>query len=114
MALDNRASTDVDKFVGHKLKLLRKSVGMTQSDLGEAAGVTFQQIQKYERGVNRIGASRLWEFCKIFRIEPGFFFLGLDKEIMPASRKKIEEEDIAMGVGNDTQSAPNIPNSLSA
>jgi len=79
MSENNRASTDVDLFVGQKLKMLRLSANMTQADLGRAAGITFQQIQKYERGSNRIGASRLWTFCQIFSVEPSFFFMGLEK-----------------------------------
>jgi transcriptional regulator with XRE-family HTH domain len=52
-------------------------LGMSQESLGESVGVTFQQIQKYEKGLNRIGASRLYEFSRVLEIPVGFFYEGL-------------------------------------
>ena len=78
MKRDVRTATEVDAFVGAQLKILRKSAGYSQTDLAKKVGVTFQQIQKYERGTNRIGASRLWEFCKVFNVSPGRFFDGVE------------------------------------
>ena len=73
-----RGTTYVDQHVGRMLRLFRTSQGLSQAELGHRAGVTFQQIQKYERGTNRIGASRLWEFCQALGVSPGEFFDGLD------------------------------------
>lgn len=73
-----RQSTFVDQHVGRMLKLFRKSRSMTQAELAHAVGVTFQQVQKYERGTNRIGASRLWDFCRALGVSPGDFFAGLE------------------------------------
>jgi len=73
-----RAATDVDAYVGSQLKSLRKSTRLSQTDLANKVGVTFQQIQKYERGTNRIGASRLWDFCKVLDVAPGHFFDGVE------------------------------------
>ena len=81
MKRDVRTATEVDAFVGAKLKELRKSVKMSQTDLATRVGVTFQQIQKYERGTNRIGASRLWDFCKVFDVKPGRFFEGVEDHL---------------------------------
>lgn len=67
----------IDRHVGMRLRLLRLNHKMSQTELGDKVGVTFQQIQKYERGANRIGASRLWSLCEIFSAEPNFFFDGL-------------------------------------
>lgn len=78
MKRDVRTATEVDAFVGSQLKILRKSAGYSQTELANKVGVTFQQIQKYERGTNRIGASRLWEFCKVFNVAPGRFFDGVE------------------------------------
>jgi len=78
MKRDVRSATRVDIFVGSQLKALRKEARLSQSDLAEKVGVTFQQIQKYERGTNRIGASRLWSLCKIFDVKPGRFFEGVE------------------------------------
>ncbi len=69
-----RNPTPVDAHIGRYLKKIRTNSAMTQSDLADALGVTFQQIQKYERGTNRISASRLWEICQIFETEPNDFF----------------------------------------
>ena len=73
-----RTATEVDAFVGSQLKSLRKSAGYSQTGLANKVGVTFQQIQKYERGTNRIGASRLWGFCKVFDVSPDKFFEGVE------------------------------------
>ena len=73
-----RTATEVDTFVGSQLKSLRKSAGYSQTELANKVGVTFQQIQKYERGTNRIGASRLWGFCKVFNVSPDKFFEGVE------------------------------------
>lgn len=73
-----RTATEVDAFVGSQLKSLRKSAGYSQTELANKVGVTFQQIQKYERGTNRIGASRLWGFCKVFEVSPDKFFEGVE------------------------------------
>ncbi len=70
----------IDRHVGMRLRLLRLNHKMSQTELGNQVGVTFQQIQKYERGANRIGASRLWSLCEIFQAEPNFFFDGLADE----------------------------------
>jgi transcriptional regulator with XRE-family HTH domain len=64
----------VDVHVGKRLRQRRTFVGMTQEQLGAALGITFQQIQKYERGANRIGASRLFDICRILDVTPQFFF----------------------------------------
>ncbi len=67
----------IDKFVGKQLRLMRLNLNMSQTELGDLVDVTFQQIQKYERGANRIGSSRLWQFCKVLNVEPNYFFEGL-------------------------------------
>ena len=82
-----RTATEVDVFVGAQLKVLRKSTGLSQTELANQVGVTFQQIQKYERGTNRIGASRLWSLCQVFNVKPGRFFDGVEKHIAKADTK---------------------------
>lgn len=64
----------VDHYVGRRLRSRRTLLGMSQENLGEAVGVTFQQIQKYERGLNRIGASRLYEFSRVLGVPVAYFF----------------------------------------
>lgn len=64
----------IDVHVGSRVRLRRTLLGMSQEKLGEALGLTFQQVQKYERGVNRIGASRLFDLSRVLDVPIGFFF----------------------------------------
>lgn len=64
----------IDVHVGKRLRLRRTLLGMSQERLGELLGLTFQQVQKYERGVNRIGSSRLFELAQILDVPVSFFF----------------------------------------
>jgi transcriptional regulator with XRE-family HTH domain len=66
----------IDSHVGARLRMRRMVVGMSQERLGAALNITFQQIQKYEKGANRIGASRLQELARILQVPPAFFFDG--------------------------------------
>lgn len=70
------ASHPVDVHVGKRLRQKRTIMGMSQEALGKAIGVTFQQIQKYERGINRMGASRLYHFAKLLSVPVSYFFEG--------------------------------------
>jgi len=67
----------VDRHVGRRVCEKRLSLGFNQSDLGRALGLTFQQIQKYEKGSNRISASKLWDIARFFKVDIGYFFEGL-------------------------------------
>ncbi len=68
-----RANT-VDAHVGHRVRLRRMLIGMSRERLGELLGLTFQQVQKYEKGVNRIGAGRLYEIAGILGVPISFFY----------------------------------------
>ncbi|PTX54128.1 transcriptional regulator with XRE-family HTH domain [Litoreibacter ponti] len=69
----------VDIHVGKRLRHQRWLVGMTQSELADALGIRFQQIQKYETGANRISASRLWDIAQAMDVPVSYFFDGLDE-----------------------------------
>lgn len=71
-------SHPVDVHVGKRLRLKRTLLGLSQEYIGNAIGVTFQQIQKYERGVNRMGASRLYDFSRVMSVPVSFFFEGYE------------------------------------
>jgi transcriptional regulator with XRE-family HTH domain len=77
---EHRASP-IDAHVGSRVRLRRTLLGMSQEKLGEALGLTFQQVQKYERGVNRIGASRLFDLARVLDVPIGFFFDDLPPEM---------------------------------
>jgi transcriptional regulator with XRE-family HTH domain len=74
---NERRSTPVDAYVGRRLKQRREDLSMSQERLAEMLGISFQQVQKYERGLNRVGASRLFQLCSILGVESSFFFDGL-------------------------------------
>ena len=73
-----RATGATDRHVGAKLRALRKARGMTLAELGRALGVTPTQVQKYERGTDRIGAGTLFYAAEAFRVEIGAFYEGLE------------------------------------
>lgn len=64
----------IDVHVGHRIRLRRTLLGMSQERLGEAIGLTFQQVQKYERGANRVGASRLFDLSRVLDVPVSYFF----------------------------------------
>lgn len=68
----------IDLYVGSRLRTRRLLLGLTQEELGKSAEVTFQQIQKYEKGENRISASRLYEFAQLLKTSIDYFFDGID------------------------------------
>ncbi len=69
-----RTASDIDRLVGRQIRLARKMAGMTQTDLGTKVERTFQQIQKYEKGTNRVSAGILFEISQILNIEIMWFF----------------------------------------
>jgi transcriptional regulator with XRE-family HTH domain len=75
----------IDVHVGRRLRLRRTLLGMSQERLGELLGLTFQQVQKYERGVNRIGSSRLYELGQILDVPISFFFDDMPDEQLQAN-----------------------------
>ena len=71
-----KAPNPIDKHVGSRVRMRRMMLGMSQEKLGDALGLTFQQVQKYEKGTNRIGASRLQQIAHILQVPVSFFFEG--------------------------------------
>jgi transcriptional regulator with XRE-family HTH domain len=88
----------VDVHVGSRLRLRRTLLGMSQEKLGEAIGLTFQQVQKYERGSNRIGASRLYDLARVLDVPVGFFFEEMPEQTQqssPAQLRGMAEDSAA-------------------
>lgn len=71
-----KAPNPVDKYVGSRVRMRRIMLEMSQEKLGDSLGLTFQQVQKYEKGTNRIGASRLQQISEILQVPVSFFFEG--------------------------------------
>jgi transcriptional regulator with XRE-family HTH domain len=96
----------IDVHVGSRVRLRRTLLGMSQEKLGEALGLTFQQIQKYERGVNRIGASRLFDLARVLDVPIGFFFDDMPDSMggggLTASRRSFGLADAQDGFEDDT------------
>jgi len=76
----------IDIHVGSRVRLRRTLLGMSQEKLGDALGLTFQQIQKYERGANRIGSSRLFKLSQILDVPVSFFFDDMPDDVERANR----------------------------
>jgi transcriptional regulator with XRE-family HTH domain len=83
----------IDVHVGSRLRLRRTLLGMSQERLGEAIGLTFQQVQKYERGANRVGASRLYDLSRVLDVPVSFFFDDINPETAAAARGEPGEDD---------------------
>jgi transcriptional regulator with XRE-family HTH domain len=76
----------VDRHVGLHIRMRRKALGISQEKLAEALGLTFQQVQKYERGANRVSASKLWEIARALKTNIAYFYEGLEEETETAGR----------------------------
>ena len=79
----------IDVHVGARVRLRRTLLGMSQEKLGEALGLTFQQVQKYERGANRVGASRLFDLSRVLDVPVSFFFDDMSEEVEALSPRLI-------------------------
>lgn len=93
------ASNPVDVHVGNRIRLRRTLLGMSQERLGNALGLTFQQVQKYERGRNRVGASRLYDLACVLDVPVAFFFDGLPDRGM---EQDTDVADEAAGMAEST------------
>lgn len=78
-----RRANPIDVHVGSRVRLRRMLLGMSQEKLGEQLGLTFQQVQKYEKGVNRIGASRLFDMARVLGVKVQFFYDDVPVELHP-------------------------------
>lgn len=83
----------VDVHVGNRIRLRRTLLGLSQEKLASLLGLTFQQVQKYERGMNRVGASRLWDIGKVLEVPIGFFYEDMDKEVANQSPRMFSIPD---------------------
>ncbi|MDW8442931.1 MAG: helix-turn-helix transcriptional regulator [Acetobacteraceae bacterium] len=97
----------IDVHVGSRIRLRRTLLGMSQERLGEALGLTFQQIQKYERGVNRVGASRLFDLARVLDVPISFFFDDMPEPLAreygaPAVRRAVGFAETQEGFDDDT------------
>ena len=92
----------VDVHVGKRVRHRRWLVGMTQQQLAEKVGIKFQQIQKYETGMNRVSASRLWDIAAALSVPVSFFFEGLVRS-RPGRRARQETTDVPLDILKDKE-----------
>ena len=95
MADNKKQPNPIDIHVGSRIRLRRTMLGMSQEKLGEALGITFQQVQKYEKGTNRVGASRLQNIAAILGVPVSFFFEDAPGENGEASATGMSENSSA-------------------
>lgn len=92
----------IDVHVGKRLRLRRNILRITQKELAEMLGLTFQQVQKYEKGDNRISASRLWDISQILGVPIDFFFEDIDEQIaLKSPRPKNKDQDYLAEIIDD-------------
>lgn len=77
----NRSATNIDRHIGARVRERRAVLGWSQEKLAETLGLTFQQIQKYEKGINRIGAGRLFEIGQLLGVPISYFYDAIDDEV---------------------------------
>lgn len=92
MSEDTKIPTDIDMFVGRRVRARRLELNLSQQALAEQAGVTFQQLQKYENGANRISAGRLYDLAQALQATIQYFYEGVDALL--AGRRGVAEERV--------------------
>ncbi len=83
--IDHDTPNPIDVHVGERIKLRRQLLRLSQQNLAKKLGLTFQQVQKYEKGFNRVGASRLWDISRVLNVSMDFFFQDMNEEIIDLS-----------------------------
>lgn len=100
----NGEPNPIDVHVGNRIRLRRTLLGLSQEKLASLLGLTFQQVQKYERGMNRVGASRLWDIGKVLEVPIGFFYEDMDKEVASQSPRMFSMPDSTpLALAEDTE-----------
>lgn len=96
---DERAANAIDRKVGQRVRTRRLEIGMSQERLAELLGVTFQQVQKYEKGVNRIAVSRLWDISVALEMPVSRFFEGVNARGVAEGRQEYVDDALATPEG---------------
>ncbi|HCY55393.1 MAG TPA: transcriptional regulator [Oceanicaulis sp.] len=95
-----RSPNLIDRHVGIRIRLRRRVMQISQQALAAKLGITFQQLQKYENGVNRIGAGRLYELARALEVPVGYFYEDFDQAVDPSKRSEEEATIISAFVGS--------------
>lgn len=97
-----RRPSPLDIYVGTRMRQRRLELGMSQERLAEALGLTFQQVQKYEKGVNRIGAGRLYELAHALGVSVDYFYAGIIADGLPPAPTGLSEAETLMAAAAST------------
>lgn len=100
----NGEANPIDVYVGNRLRLRREMLKISQAKLASLLGITFQQIQKYEKGTNRIGASRIWDMALVLKVPVNYFYEGIDEKIDKYSPRRlygINNENVLINIESD-------------
>lgn len=92
----------IDAHVGKRIRLRRAALGFSQEKLADALGLTFQQVQKYEKGTNRVGASRLFDLARVLEVPIGYFFEELTPSPAPAPQHHADMPSADAGLKRET------------
>lgn len=107
--MSHKSPNMIDLHVGARVRMRRVLIGMSQEKLGEALDLTFQQVQKYEKGLNRIGASRLYQIARVLGVPVSYFYDGLEMPEMQIAEREtpaqIEVENLSASEGIQLNSA---------
>ena len=96
----------IDMHVGKRIRLRRTLLGMSQEQLGSELNITFQQVQKYERGANRVSASRLWDVSQILDAPINYFFDDMSENTMRSSPRRISRGENIVDIGDELTKDP--------
>src|SRR5215470_2202874 len=96
----------IDVHVGSRVRLRRTLLGMSQEKLGEALGLTFQQVQKYERGANRVGSSRLFQLSRVLDVPVSYFFEEMSAETATRAKQAVTDAGFSEDPGEGYQADP--------
>ncbi len=97
------APNPIDIHVGKRIRMRRNLLGWSQEKLGDLLGLTFQQIQKYEKGLNRVSASRLWDFSVVLDAPISFFYDDMDKTVAKQSPRMFSNPEAEMVLNEDAE-----------
>ena len=99
----------IDTHVGNRIRLCRQLLGYSQEKLASLLGLTFQQVQKYEKGMNRVGASRLWDMGKVLGVPISFFFEDMDEATAGQSPRMFQLSGGCPPLKEEAEAEPSDP-----
>lgn len=105
--MNDKSGNEIDKYVGHRLFLLRTQKGLFQQKIGDITNVSVQQIQKYEQGINRISAGKLFLIAKALGVQVSYFYEGYDR-LVKIDKVDIPNEEIYLSISRNLLKIKNI------